>query len=115
MIFTAIEDYQIVYEDPIEIKKGTVLEIGKEDDEWRGWFFCKIKDDNKKAGWVPVQIIEFLSGNEGISKEDYSAKELDVIKGDQFKKLKDLNGWIWAKRLSDNAEGWIPLKILKLD
>lgn len=115
MIFTAVDTHKIVYSDPIIVNKGDTLQIGREDDEWRGWYFCTVVDNTLKQGWVPIQIIQFLNKNEGIAQTFYSAQELEVSKGEQFEMLQELNGWIWAKRLTDQAEGWIPLKILKAE
>jgi hypothetical protein len=45
--------------------------------------------------------------------EDYIAKELDVSIGEQLMKFKELNGWVWAKRISNSEEGWVPKENIK--
>ncbi|EBF3114969.1 hypothetical protein FHL56_22115 [Salmonella enterica] len=61
------------------------------------------------GGWVPGQI---LDRDGGLAKEDYTARELEVRKGDELVGLKSLNGWMWCERLSDGQSGWVPLSLL---
>ncbi|WP_445493490.1 hypothetical protein [Photorhabdus sp. SF281] len=54
------------------------------------------------GGWVPGQLIEWDGDiHNGIARENYTARELDVNEGDQVIATKALNGWMWCKRLSD--------------
>lgn len=38
----------------------------------------------QKDGWVPGQVISWISETSGIAKETYTAKELDVNSGNVF-------------------------------
>jgi len=63
---------------------------------------------------VPLQIIERLEGNRGIIKEDYTANELCVVRGEVIIGEKELNGWLFGyKQDNDHTEGWVPLENVK--
>lgn len=112
MQFIIKKDYESKYKNPIEVVRGTILEIERKDTEWVGWLFCHTKN---KSGWIPKQIIDFKEENKGIAKETYTAKELNVKMGNQIEKVKELNGWAWCKEISNGEEGWIPLEIIELE
>ncbi|MDV2686430.1 hypothetical protein RYX56_18840 [Alkalihalophilus lindianensis] len=50
---------------------------------------------------------------QGLILEDYIAKELEVNVDEQLIKFKELNGWIWVKRLTNSEEGWVPKENVK--
>jgi len=80
---------------PIEIFKGERLKIIRESDpsgEWPNWLYCQ--GDNKE-GWIPRQIIA-VEDTSGVSLEDYSAKEFNLIEGEILVSHRLLNGWIWG-------------------
>ncbi len=109
--FITIQKWKTNYPDPIMLEPNEIIEIiEKEILSWEKWVFCKKQD---KLGWVPEQIINKVKGNKGIVKEFYSAKELNINKGEKVTGIKELNGWIWVRNESNNDEGWLPLEILK--
>lgn len=63
---------------------------------------------------MPLQILE-ISNDKKTGKviEKYSAKELNVKKGDYIEKVKSINGWTWSKKIDTNEEGWIPDGIIE--
>ncbi len=111
--FITTQKWRTNYPNPIILKQNEVVEIIEKENNnpnWKKWMFCR-KDG--KLGWVPEQIIEKIGKTKGVIKEHYSAKELNINKGEKVSGIKELNGWIWAKRELNNDEGWLPLEILK--
>ncbi|EHW9643500.1 hypothetical protein K3295_003842 [Salmonella enterica subsp. enterica serovar Coeln] len=112
--FTAIGRHISEYPDPLSFTRGTSLIIheryeGKEG--WDDWFYCTIP--GRTGGWVPGQLLARSEETyRGIAKEDYTARELEVEKGDEVAGLRSLNGWMWCERLSDGQTGWVPLALL---
>lgn len=112
--FTARDFHISEYPDPISFTRGTSLIIHEKyegEEEWDNWFYCTMPGHT--GGWVPGQIlVRFEGTHRGLAKEDYTARELDVKKGDELVGLKSLNGWMWCERLSDGQSGWVPLLLL---
>lgn len=99
------------YPDPITFDKGAPLCIGEKysgNENWEEWYLCSTP--GQKDGWMPGQVIEWIDNASGIAKEAYTAKELDVDPGEILLGSKELNEWIWCKRLSQTEEGWVPLR-----
>ncbi|EHS0389644.1 hypothetical protein KUQ09_001223 [Salmonella enterica] len=113
--FTAIDSHLSEYPDPISFTRGTSLIVHEKyegEDEWDNWFYCTMPDQT--GGWVPGQILDRDEGtNRGLAKEDYTARELEVKKGDEVLGQKSLNGWMWCERPSDAQSGWVPLSLLQ--
>ena len=113
MKYQVIKKHKSEFPNPIIITKGDKLIIGEKSDKheaWNDWYFCETQDQIK--GWVPKQIIKWLSDNEGEVLENYSAQEMDVDEGALLTGTKKLNGWIWCQNLSSKDEGWVPLENL---
>lgn len=97
------------YPNPIHFSAGDVLTVGEKyvgNEGWDNWFFCSL---NGLSGWVPKQLIEFINEDTGIAKDNYSAFELDVKEQDEVIGFKQINGWIWCKKLETEEQGWVPL------
>jgi hypothetical protein len=63
MEYIVIENHRTEFSEPIILKQGEKVIIGKEISvNWPNWIFCKKMDDSNK-GWVPEQIIEYVSVN----------------------------------------------------
>ena len=102
------------YPEPIDLKAGDVVSVGREYDgpePWAGWYFCSAP--GQKDGWVPGQVIDRGEPGSGVITEDYSARELTTAVGDRLTGSRMLNGWLWARRMSDGATGWVPLTTLE--
>jgi hypothetical protein len=114
-IYIVIKQHTSNYPNPIRLFKKQEVIVGKkyEDNEegWNNWIYCYTKDKHLE-GWVPKQIIH-IQNELGLVLEDYIAKELDVSIGEQLIKLKELNGWVWVKRIPDLEEGWVPKENIK--
>ncbi|WP_411349895.1 SH3 domain-containing protein [Paenibacillus sp. WLX2291] len=105
------------YPNPITFQKGEGLVVGERYDgpeEWPDWYFCTNSDGI--SGWVPGQV--FVRSEQqpaqGISLEDYTALEMNVLPGEIVISQRERNGWVWCMRQSDGAEGWLPLDHLQL-
>ena len=111
--FITLKEWKTNYPNPIVLEPNDIVEIIKKDNNnlnWTRWIFCK---KGNKFGWVPEQIIKSIDSNKGMAIKQYSAKELDITHGEKVLGIKELNGWIWVKRKSNNDEGWLPLEILE--
>lgn len=113
MKYQVIKKHKNEFPNPIIISKGDKFLIGEECDEneaWNDWYFCETQGQIK--GWVPKQVIKWLSDGKGEALEDYSAKEMDVDEGDVLIGVKVLNGWVWCQHASSEEEGWVPIENL---
>lgn len=94
---------------PLTINRGTRVKLGERSDgieSWPNWIHCCTLDGTSE-GWAPVQLIQ-IEDEYGIALEDYSAKELVVVKGDIVEGNIELNGWIWCNKLHGLEKGWLP-------
>jgi hypothetical protein len=102
--------------DPITLSKGEKVKLGKlaPEEKWKNWIWAE--NASLQGGWVPIQIIEYSTDRlQGVVLEDYSAKELDITKGEQVLIIKPLNGWNWVRKVCNNEEGWIPNEVLEIN
>lgn len=101
------------YPNPITLTKGDQVIIGvlyDKNPNWRNWIFCSTND--LISGWVPKQIVK-IDGDKGTVLENYSARELNVHLGDRLVGIRELNGWLWVKKINSNEEGWTPKENLQ--
>jgi len=121
MKYIVKENHRTEYPNPIILKQGEKVIVGKTseetvgetpyDENWTGWILCT-KLDKSNDGWVPEQIIQ-IENDFGIITEDYSAKELDIDKGVVVEGIKELNGWLLSENKNTNEIGWIPMDKLE--
>ena len=112
--YAVIRAHVSEYPEPINLKKGDSVSVGQESDGsegWERWYFCSVP--GQKDGWVPGQIIDLKEPGSGVITEDYTARELDTVVGDRLTGSRVLNGWLWAKRTSDGATGWVPMNTIR--
>ena len=111
--YRVTQDHISEYLDPITFSKGTSLSVGERyqgPENWKDWIFCNTSD--QKGGWVPTQIIEMLTSQTGLALEDYTARELNVKKGDIVLGSQIMNGWVWCEDQNSVKSGWVPLENL---
>lgn len=109
MEFKIIEEHKSNNPTPLIIRKESRVKVGKRSDgaeSWPNWIYCYSLDGNSE-GWAPAQIIQ-IENEYGIVLEDYSAKELDVKKGEIVEGNIELNGWVWCNILNGSEDGWLP-------
>ncbi len=104
-----IQDYQAQYPDPIVMKKGENITLGRRDPEWPGWVWCT--DIRGKSGWVPESYIEG-HGESDRALQDYSAIELTVRAGEELILSQLESGWYWATN-QDDQSGWVPERLIE--
>ena len=109
MEYRITENYKSNYTDPITLSAGDTVLLGREETEekWKGWIWAEHKG---KSGWIPLQIVEKDTDGRGRITKDYTARELDVRKGEKVIVLEKLNGWLWVMDMH-KQEGWIPAEI----
>lgn len=113
-VYIVTKQHTSNYPNPIRLFKGQKVILGKKYEgniDWNNWIYCYPKDKYLE-GWVPTQIIH-IQGEQGLILEDYIAKELEINVGENLLKLKELNGWIWVKRITNSEEGWVPKENVK--
>lgn len=111
--YIVIEDHVSEFPNPIHFSAGDSLIVGEEyvsDEDWDNWLFCSFND---LSGWVPKQLIEFITPDSGIAKDNYTASELNVKKEDSIIGFKKMNGWVWCENTKTKEQGWIPESHLK--
>ncbi|MGB9442593.1 MAG: SH3 domain-containing protein [Desulfobacterales bacterium] len=111
--YKLIKEHISSFPDPIALKKGDKVFVGREYSEnpdWPNWIECKTQ--NGKKGWIPKQYLK-LQGNSAIALCDYSANELNVKIGDEISIHKCENGWAWSAN-SVGEFGWVPLNNIKI-
>lgn len=99
-----VRDHEVIYPDPIRVRAGERVRIGREDDEFPGWAWCAAADG--REGWVPLAILR-REGAEGVARRDYDATELAVKRGQRVEALEELNGWARVAN-AEGREGWVP-------
>ena len=105
-----IAAWQVTYSDPLTLRAGEEVTVGKHDTEWPGWVWCTNRAG--KGGWVPEQYIE-EHGSEGAARYDYTAVELAVNVGDELLVGQRINGWVWCTN-ANGQSGWVPERNLEM-
>lgn len=98
------------FPEPMAVKKGDRVAVGELYDGpegWPDWYLCSVP--GQEAGFVPEQIIDRHADGFGTMLEDFTNRELNVVEGEVLYGERQLNGWLWATRVSDGASGWVPL------
>ena len=99
------------YPDPISLKVGDVIEIGKQDDEFPGWIWVTTTGGNQ--GWAPIQYLRIDDSDKtAIAIQDYTARELNTTNGESLILHYELNGWGWVENQNKEC-GWVPMQTLK--
>jgi uncharacterized protein YgiM (DUF1202 family) len=106
-----VRDHEPVYPDPIRVRAGERVRLGREDDEFPGWVWCTASDG--REGWTPLAILR-REGLDGVARRDYSAVELSVRKGQRVEAREELSGWTWVLD-AEGREGWVPRECLAPD
>ena len=96
--------YDAQYLDPISVRAGDRVVVGREDPEYPGWRWCTAPDE--RAGWVPESFLQ-LEGVLGTMLRDYTARELTVSEGAAVVIGEAVSGWLWVTDAQGRA-GWIP-------
>ena len=93
----------------VVFRKGDRVEVGREDTEMPGWFWCMNKDG--VWSWIPHEYLS-RSDSEGTITHDYDTTELTVAVGEILEYLGEVRFWTFC-RTSDGRKGWVPTKNLE--
>jgi hypothetical protein len=101
-----VRHYAAQYADPIQVRAGQVIGVGREDDAYPGWWCCTGPD--ARSGWVPGDLLR-RQGDVAEVLEGYSATELTVRQGDEVHVERIQSDWLWVRNAAGDR-GWIPAK-----
>ncbi len=96
--------YQVEYRNPIQVKAGERAEVGREDEDYPGWLWCRAADG--REGWVPAELLS-EERPRATALVDYSAKELAVEIGEEVEIEETRHGWARVRNARGEL-GWIP-------
>lgn len=99
-----ITAYQAQYPDPIRVKAGEQIRVGREDPEFPGWKWCTASDGC--SGWVPIELLSGSAPDASII-QDYSAQELSVVVGEELNIEDARHSWLLVRNAT-GEHGWIP-------
>ncbi|MCP4704695.1 MAG: hypothetical protein GY865_08805 [candidate division Zixibacteria bacterium] len=104
-----IKNYRSEFPDPLILKKGERLKIGRKKTNYSGWIWCM--DINGNGGWIPEKFVK-ITEDSCVMLVDYDATELTVLVGDELTILSEESGWVLCLN-SNNQKGWVPLENVK--
>jgi uncharacterized protein YgiM (DUF1202 family) len=84
---------------------GEHMSIGREDDEFPGWKWCRASSGLE--GWVPVELLSDASATETAVLCDYSSRELAVKPGEEVTVEDSRHEWLLVRN-KQGERGWIP-------
>ncbi|MBD9535711.1 peptide-binding protein [Stenotrophomonas sp. ATCM1_4] len=99
------------YRNPLHVHTGQIVALGVRDEEWPA--FAWVTTDAGDAGWTPIAWLRMLDDGRAEVLRDYSARELDVDRGEQVRLHHEHGGWWWSER-ADGTQGWLPARELEL-
>ena len=109
--YRATADYDVSYPHPVSLAPGDRVELGRADTTWPGWVW--VRTESGLEGWAPESALERVADqSQAVAREDYTARELSMKKGDELESLRELNGWLWVRN-QHGEEGWVPAFNLK--
>jgi uncharacterized protein YgiM (DUF1202 family) len=100
-----IREYRIQYADPLCVAAGDSVSIGREDDEFPGWKWCRAS--NGRQGWIPVELLSDASATETAVLCDYSSRELAAQPGEEVTVEDSRHEWLLVRN-KHGERGWIP-------
>jgi len=105
-----VEEHEPSFSYSVKLKKGETVNVGEEDDEMPGWFWCT--NVNGLGCWVPSIYLE-RDERKGKLITDYESTELQATKGEEMEFIREAAGWIWC-RTDDRRRGWLPRNKVEL-
>jgi uncharacterized protein YgiM (DUF1202 family) len=103
------QEYRIQYANPIAVSAGDKVSVGREDDEFAGWKWCKASDG--REGWIPVELLSDDNAETSVLS-DYSARELEVYRGEEVTIEETRHEWLLVRN-AHGKRGWIPASHLE--
>ena len=106
---TVLKEHRASYADPIAMRAGDPVRVGRRDTTWPDYVWCTGPDGHE--GWVPEEFLEPSDGGDFRARRDYDARELDVAPGDVVRAGEEVGGWSWCEA-ADGRLGWVPAECL---
>ena len=96
------------YHDPLRVRRGDMLRVGREDNEYPGWWWCTSID--AKQGWVPADLLGPTVKPGATLKilGDYESTELALQHGDMLEVQQHHGDWLLVRN-ADDQTGWVPI------
>lgn len=107
-----LKSWTTIYADPLTVRAGEALAVGRRDDEWPGWVWCT--NAAGQSGWAPEGAFERRGADRGVATRDYTARELSAAAGAEVAVHFQENGWCWAEDRAGRT-GWLPATHLELN
>lgn len=101
---SVITPHHTNYPNPIVLRSGEEVTIGREDEQYSGWIW--VTTQSGSSGWAPIQILQ-ISGETAVSLVDYTAAELNTKVDEILTVYHKQNGWLWVSN-QQGQQGWIP-------
>jgi uncharacterized protein YgiM (DUF1202 family) len=100
-----IREYRIQYTDPLYVVSGERVSVGREDNEFPGWKWCRAASG--REGWVPVELLSDAAATETAVLCDYSSRELAVEPAEEVTIEDARHEWLLVRN-NRGERGWIP-------
>lgn len=100
-----IREYTPQYPNPLSVAAGEHVSVGREDDEFAGWKWCRASSGLE--GWIPVELLSDASAMETAVLCDYSSRELAVQPGEEVTVEDSRHQWLLVQN-RHGERGWIP-------
>lgn len=104
-----IAAYRSAFPDPLRLRAGDELVVGRKQSDWPGWVWCTTREG--KSGWAPERHLDD-TGDRRKQLTDYDATELTVQVGEILKLGEAESGWIWCTN-REGKSGWVPVEMLE--
>ena len=109
MIKIVIQPWEATYPDPISVVSGTLVSVGRRDEEWGGFLWCR--SPSGREGWIPAELLEPDDSGGARVIASYDARELTVGEGDRVNAGDSRAEWTWCEAV-DGRAGWVPDRCL---
>ena len=101
----AVTPHRNNYPDPIRLKTGDTVALGRKDDQYPGWIWITTACGDE--GWAPESLIRIETKDSGVATSAYTARELDTHAGERLACKSELGGWLWVEN-EKGQSGWVP-------
>jgi len=105
-IFKALKPCKPKDARPLVLKAGDLVRIAREENDYKGWYFC---ERGGIAGWVPAEDLELIEDVMGRAKGEYSSKELELEVGDEVVAGRVVGRWVWGEKVRTGEMGWVKI------
>jgi uncharacterized protein YgiM (DUF1202 family) len=107
--YKVLKEHKASFPYSMVVRAGDAVEIGVEDKEMPGWFWCT--DEGGVSAWIPE---DYLQQENGIAKilVDYDSTEHTVKVGEVLEYIGEACGWIWCAN-TKGRRGWVPADKVK--